>query len=144
MALDLAKLAKICAMFASEFPDERATAAAIADRMVRSSGSSWEIIFRALDEAAQRIADLQAEAEAARQRQPGTTPVREWRELWVEPDNDPSAIEACLEWGDIMSEWEQGFLVSVSGRDRLSEKQKNVLWRLVAKARAKAKAEGFI
>ena len=142
MALDLKKLAKICAMFSSDFPDERATAAGIADRMVKSAGTTWEVIFQALEQSAQRIADLQAEAEQAR-RSSNVQPTRDWRQLWEEPETDQEAVETCLEWADNMSEWEQEFLVSISGRSRLSEKQRAVLWRLVTKAKAMAKKEGF-
>jgi hypothetical protein len=131
MALDLQKLAKVCALFRSEFPEERATAAAIADNMVREAGHSWELLFRALTEASTRIADLEARAQT-----PAWTPT-EWRE----PKTVPQAIEACLEWSAIFTEWELNFLVSISGRSRLSAKQIDVLERLTGKARTAARVQ---
>lgn len=129
--LDLDKLAKICAMFRSDFPEERATAAAIADAMVRESGHSWEILFKALGEASERIADLESRL--------STVPVWSPAE-WVEPDSIQAAIENCLDWPSALSEWELHFLVSISGRQRLSQKQINVLRRCITKARAAARA----
>jgi hypothetical protein len=36
------KLAKVCAMFSSPYEGERATAAALADQIVKASGLTWE------------------------------------------------------------------------------------------------------
>lgn len=132
MAIDLDKLAKICARFGSDFPEERATAAAIADRIVREAGITWEVFFESFDRAAQRIAELEAE-------HPGQSD--RWQPVgWIEPETIEEAIDICLEYASKFSEWEQEFLISISGRARLSPKQMNVLNRLVDKARAAFKA----
>jgi hypothetical protein len=44
------KLAKICARFASNYDAERATAAALADQLLRSMGLSWEHVLLIQDE----------------------------------------------------------------------------------------------
>lgn len=43
--MDRAKLAKVCALFSSDKLGERASAAAIADSMVKKAGLSWEIVL---------------------------------------------------------------------------------------------------
>src|SRR5687767_10800900 len=48
----LQRLARICAMFGSDFPGERANAAAMADRIVRGMGYSWETLLQRLTEPA--------------------------------------------------------------------------------------------
>jgi hypothetical protein len=135
--LDLNKLAKICMRLGSDFPDERATAAAIADNMLRAHGLTWEILIEALQRSAARVAELESTA--------GSRSGREWQPVyWQEPNSSQEAIEACLDWSDVMSDWEQGFLVSISSRSRLSPKQLTVLDRLVTKARNAAKAAGVL
>ena len=41
------KLAKICAMFSSDFPGERAAAAALADKLIRDRGLQWDQVLTA-------------------------------------------------------------------------------------------------
>ncbi len=45
------KLAKVCGRFGSSFDGERATAAAMADRMIRNAGLTWDdVILQHFDE----------------------------------------------------------------------------------------------
>ncbi len=44
--LDVAKLAKVAAMFSSPYDGERAVAAALADRMVKAAGLTWHTVLQ--------------------------------------------------------------------------------------------------
>jgi hypothetical protein len=44
--VDVAKLAKLCGMFSSDHIGERASAAAMADRLVRDAGLTWHDVIR--------------------------------------------------------------------------------------------------
>jgi hypothetical protein len=117
--LDLAKLSKVCAMFQSNFPEERATAALLADNMVRSSGRTWENVLQL-----GKATGVQVSATSS---------------SWKEPITTSEAVECCLDFAEYYTDWEQNFLISVSGRRWLSEKQMSVLDNLVDKARAVAR-----
>jgi hypothetical protein len=113
--LDRERLAKLCGMFGSEHPGERANAAAAADKLIRSAGMRWpDIILPALPAP------------------PGTRPV----------NGVADAIRFVLEHREALSEWELGFAESIRrARYRLSKKQIEILERLVEKARrAEARA----
>ena len=43
--IDTSKLAKLCGMFSSNHMGERANAAAMADKIVRSAGLTWDQLF---------------------------------------------------------------------------------------------------
>lgn len=123
-------------MFGSDFPDERATAAALANNLVRSSGHSWEAIFSALEQAAERIAALEQRVQ---------TPAADWHHAaWREPQTIAEAVEVCSEWAEAMSERDQEFIISIAGRKRLSEKQLKWLGDLVVKARTAARMAGAV
>ena len=99
---NLTKLAKICAMFSSTYDGERAAAAALADRIVRGSGITWE----------QLLQPLPPKPETSRRREVGLTPG-----------------EILAQHGGDLTGWAKGFLVSLmrQQRHRWSARQVEVL-----------------
>jgi hypothetical protein len=94
------RLAKLCGMFGSAHDGERASAAAMADKLVRDRGLTCPQILC------------------------------------------PSALTSDEQIGfalanlEALTMWERGFIYSINGRDRLSDKQLAILERITAKARA--------
>jgi hypothetical protein len=110
---ELRKLAQICAMFGSPYDGERASAALLADKLVRDRGVSWTDV-------------LHAEPPAPVVIQP--TAPRYWRQC---------AEEVLFEHPGALSEWETGFLQDILQRGRaLSDKQAIVLRRIAQKTGA--------
>lgn len=110
------KLAKLCAMFSSEYDGERANAAAMADRLLKSHGYTWDqALF-----------------------QP-TLPAKP-RRVWSEGHSPSQVAYECLKWLEPLTEWEQDFLRSIAGRHILSDKQRNVLARIKVKCRTYAES----
>ena len=112
--LDRQRLAKLCGLFSSDHPGERANAAAMADSLLRQAGLRWPDVIL-----------------------PGLPRHRPEREI----EDNYDAVAVCQDFAGYLTPWEREFLASVSRRpDRLSEKQHNVLLRLVAKCRAAERA----
>lgn len=112
---ELEKLAKICGLFSSAHPGERAGAAAKADEIVRALGTTWF--------------DLIVTRWNSKQK-------GEWAET-VE-----SKLGAVLATPDPLTDWEREFAQSISGRRTLSVKQGAVLDRLYKKVQAYYQAKG--
>ena len=106
----LEKLAKVCALFSSNFDGERSTAALLADSMVRDAGFTWEQVLSRSGPKTRRSA-------------------------WQEPHDLQSAVAMCSTFPECLSEWERRFIASVADSPSLSRKQKQVLDSLVGKAR---------
>ena len=110
---ELRKLAAICGRFGSPFDGERATAAGLADRLVRDHGVSWSDV-------------LHAEPPLPVIIQPQTT--RYWRQC---------AEELLYEHPGAVNDWEVGFLQSILQKGvALSIKQENILRRIATKCGA--------
>jgi hypothetical protein len=88
------KLAKICGLFGSEHPGERAAAAAQADKLVREYGLTWGQVIS-----------------AARSHEPPL-------------DSEPEQlIRFALGRAELLNDWERSFLTSIQGRWHLTDKQ---------------------
>lgn len=111
----IARLVKVCGMFGSAHDGERASAALLADRMVREAMLTWETLLRR---------PVLGDRGHIRRQRP--------QPHWVE-------VMALLGL-DIWTDWERGFLVSVSARPQapLTAKQRVIFLRLGAKAKAAA------
>jgi hypothetical protein len=105
-----ARLTKLCGMFGSHHDGERASAAAMADRLVRDLGLTWPEI------------------------------INPHHQHWREPETIAEQIDTALAHAEALSEWERGFVCSVNGCQRLSPKQRNVLDGIIAKLRAVTRA----
>lgn len=106
----LSRLAKICGMFGSSYPAERAVAAERAEAVRLSLNTSWEDLLL-----------------GARPRQPAPP---EFDPL----DADPAALVArCAE---ILTPWEREFLTSIAGRRSHTPKQAHRLQEIRRKCAA--------
>jgi hypothetical protein len=113
VALDRERLAKLLGMLGSDHDGEVANAGRAADALVRRAGVTWpEVVTPSLP--------------------------RQSRERELESIND--ALDLCIEFATALTEWEVHFCWSLYRRKNpLTEKQKAVLVRLVAKAQAAAR-----
>jgi hypothetical protein len=106
-------LARVCAMFASEYSGERANAAAMADRIVRGDlGLTWETLFN-------RLTD------------PGHKDPKHERGI----DQDRTDVEYCERGAQYLSDLDLDFLAGFLRRIRrgnpLTPKQRIVLDRML-------------
>jgi hypothetical protein len=116
------RLAKLCGMFGSNHDGERASAAALADKLVRQLGLTWrEIIVPANDP--------EPEHKAAPQ--------------WDDPITIEQALKVAQRYQVALTEWECGFVRDLRRKRtwRLSEKQNDVLNDIVEKCRLYAMQE---
>jgi hypothetical protein len=96
---DLDRLAKLCGMFGSSFGGERAVAAALADKLVRDAGLTWQAVLT---------------------EPPATLPLSRpvgWREL----------AAACHARPHSLTPWERDFVAGLGRFPRLSAKQSATL-----------------
>lgn len=96
------RLVKLAGMLGSAFDGERANAAAAATRLLEQHGLTWREVLA---------------PPAPRPRGPIPTG---WRAVAAD----------CLLVPELLSEWERGFLRSLQGYSRLTEKQQAVLERI--------------
>jgi hypothetical protein len=115
-----AKLAKVLGMLGSDYDGEIAAAGRRANAMVRSAGLTWDEVL------------------AAPALPPPSRPPRRWR-MGVS-HTDTAAL--CLQWPEVLTDWEADFCRSVVGRRRVSDKQAAVLARIVAKVEAFVRSSG--
>lgn len=111
---DRARLAKLLGMLGSNFDGEVLNAARAANNLVRNSGATWESVIA-----------------------PPTTPPVAHRPTWTPPPPPPptwrESVQFCQQYAYMLTEWEVEFLGSIAYRHALSEKQRTVLNRIMAK-----------
>jgi hypothetical protein len=100
------RLSKLCGMFGSDHEAERATAAALADKLIRDRGLTWQDILL--------------------QECPGPLDP---------PETVKEQIRYATENLDLLNLWEIGFLNSIEGRHSLSIRQRQVLNEIIRKIR---------
>jgi hypothetical protein len=61
---------------------------------------------------------------------------------WRRPTSPSDTAALCLQWPEVLTEWETDFCRSMVGRRRISAKQAAVLERLARKVEAFARATG--
>jgi hypothetical protein len=106
--LDRERLAKLCEMFGSNFPGERANAAMAADKLIRAAGLRWSDVILT-----------------------GALPVPP-RSI----DNVANIIRFVLQHADLLTAWEFEFIEGVERQHTpISTKQREILDRIVKKAR---------
>jgi hypothetical protein len=108
------RLAKLCGLFGSDHDGERANAAAMADRLIRDLGLTWrEVLITSPPKAAVSVSSS-----------------------WREPKTADECVGLALRHTDLLSDWEYDFLLNIRGRRNLSDKQWNVVDRIVSRIRA--------
>jgi hypothetical protein len=100
------RLQKLCGLFGSQHDGERAAAAALADKLVRSAGLTWRDVIR------------------------WPEPAHSPPEMADIPDDWRDLATRALRHRDQLSAWELDFLHTVTGRRHVSEKQWRVIQRL--------------
>jgi len=104
------KLAKLCGLFSSNHDGERASAAALADRLVRQSGLTWQDVF--LPPCSSDLVSPQDEIQ--------------------------ERIAFALAHADELDDWQRQFLHGVRRIKALSQKQERKLDEIVASVRRAA------
>lgn len=112
-------LVKVLGMTGSEHDGEALAAVRKAHGIISAAGLSWDSV----------IAPAQAD---------DPPPPDDDDEDDEDDEDDTATRDATIEWclscgGDVVTDWERDFLVSLQSYSRLSEKQRKVLDRIVAK-----------
>jgi hypothetical protein len=113
------KLVKVLGMLGSAHDGEIAAAGRTAHSMLKAKGLTWsDVIVPSAPKPA--------------------PPQRRWRR--TTSPSDTAAL--CLQWSEVLTDWETDFCRSIVGRRRISAKQTVVLERLARKVEAFARATG--
>jgi hypothetical protein len=113
------KLVKVLGMLGSDHDGEVAAAGRTAHSMLKAKGLTWSDVI----------------VPAAPRPEP---PQRRWRR--TTSPSDTAAL--CLQWPEVLTDWETDFCRSIVGRRRISAKQTVVLDRIARKVEAFARATG--
>ena len=109
------RLAKVCGLLASDQDGERAAAALLATRLLRSHGLSWADLLTP-------AASPPPAAPAAAQATPMHAALAEW----------------ALRTPEHLTPWERSFLADIRARRRLTPRQASVLAEIVRELRERA------
>jgi hypothetical protein len=116
------KLVKVLGMLGSDHDGEVAAAGRRAHSMLKAEGLTWSDVI----------------VPAAPRPEPPQRPQRRWRR----PTSPSDTAALCLQWSEVLTNWETDFCRSIVGRRRISAKQTVVLERLARKVEAFARATG--
>jgi hypothetical protein len=116
------KLVKVLGMLGSAYDGEVAAAGRRAHSMLQTEGLSW--------------GDVIVPAVPAPQQQ-SRTPRR-----WRRPTSPSDAAALCLQWPEVLDDWETKFCRSVARQRQISAKQAGVLAKIIGKVEAFARASG--
>jgi hypothetical protein len=105
----ITKLSKGCSMFSSPYEAERATAAALADQIVKAAGLSWDHVLSG-------------------------KPHKSAKPKFA--DTVPGKISAALACPTALTSWETNFVRSICGRSHLTAKQLACLNQIALKVSA--------
>lgn len=109
---DRTRLARLLAMFSSDYEGEVLNAARAAERLIKRAGETWETVIA--PQFSRGISEdyTSRHARASPQRREATQPAH-----WAE-------VKACQELSNFLTAWEIEFLHSLESRFELSEKQR--------------------
>ena len=117
------KLAKVLGMLGSDHDGEVAAAGRRAHQLLTGAGLTWPEVI--------------APAAPAPQ-----DPYRPPRRRWRRPTCPSDSAALCLQWPEVLTDWETDFCKSLVGRHRTSPRQSEVLARIVGKVEAFVRASG--
>ena len=115
---DRDKLVKLLALMSSDHVGERASAALMATRAIKSRGLSWEDV---IPEDSRSVYREPVRWQQPTQARPPTTPTSSWI----------AQIQFVLSREASLTAWERQFAISLGCRSRITPKQADVLVRLV-------------
>jgi hypothetical protein len=115
------KLVKVLGMLGSDHDGEIAAAGRRAHSMLKAMGLTWSDVIKP------------ASPKSEQQQQ---------QRRWRRPTSPSDTAALCLQWPEVLTEWETDFCRSMVGRRRISAKQTVVLERLARKVEAFARATG--
>jgi hypothetical protein len=118
-----AKLVKVLGLLASDHDGEVAAAGRRANALLKGAGLTWD----------QVLAPVVS---------PPKSPHRPPRRRWRRPASPSDAAALCLQWPEVLTDWETDFCRSLVGRHRTSPRQSEVLNRITAKVEAFARSAG--
>jgi hypothetical protein len=109
-------------MLGLDYDGEIAAAGRRANAMVKRAGLIWDEVIS---------------SSAPIPQQPHRPPRR-----WRKPGTPRDTAALCMQWSEVLTDWETDFCRSIVGRRRISAKQTVVLDRLARKVEAFARATG--
>jgi hypothetical protein len=115
------KLVKVLGMLGSDHDGEIAAAGRRAHSMLKAMGLTWSDVIK----------PASPKSEQPQQQ-------RRWRR----PTSPSDTAALCLQWPEVLTEWEVDFCRSIVGRRRISAKQTEVLDKIARKVEAFARATG--
>jgi hypothetical protein len=112
-------------MLSSDHDGEVAAAGRRANALLKGAGLTWVDVIKPV-------------APKSEQPQQQSRPPRRWRR----PVSASDSAALCLQWPEVLTDWETDFCRSIVGRHRTSPKQSEVLNRITAKVEAFARSAG--
>jgi hypothetical protein len=117
-----AKLVKVLGMLGSDHDGEVCAAGRRANALLKGAGLTWDQLLNP----------------PASEPQQTYRPPRRWRK----PVSASDSAALCLQWPEVLTDWETDFCRSLVGRHRTSPRQSEVLNRITAKVEAFARSAG--
>jgi hypothetical protein len=147
--MDRSRLTRLLGMTGSAHDGEVVNAARLAHQMVRQANLGWdEVLIEpgiAVDAARQLAAENEVlVTENIRLRQRLAQLGANLPTAWIHPRSIEERIETALAWTVVLTDWERGFITSIAGRRRLSEKQLLRLDELTRKIETIARSRGLV
>jgi hypothetical protein len=151
MSLDRVRLARLLGMLGSAHDGEIANAGRMAARLIKDAKTTWLELLKPEGDrdhelqiattAGQGLLDENERLQAEVMRLRGRTP--DIPATWQEPTNETEAIETASVWVAFLTDWERGFVTSLTGwRGSLTPKQQERLRELNRKIARIARAHG--
>ena len=119
----------------SSHAGERAAAGMKADQLVKMTGLTWHAVI-SLPPTPEEEPAAEKDTEDANPENADATPT-----IFDDLDDPREAARALCEWTEHMSEWEANFIVGVLRFRKFSDKQIEVIWRLLEEIRGLAITE---
>jgi hypothetical protein len=117
------RLVRVCGMLGSDHAGEAASAAAVATRIIRSHGMTWQQLLEPI------VLPRPSPSRPARRERSSPCPT-DWR----------GAAMACYQHPNLFTRWETDFLDNLLRFRHLSAKQADILGRLYARVQAAGSA----
>jgi ribosomal protein L40E len=128
--IDVDLFVKFLGMFGSDHAGERANAAALATRMLREAGFTWEEYFKEIRAPAQSRQQSQSQSQSQSKSQSSQSQSSQSQYRRSPIADHAEAVDQCLRCGAQFTEWELKFLGDIRNRSVLTVRQEDVLARI--------------